>query len=205
MRFEVLTAVKIRMLKMAVFCVVAPCSLVEIYRRFRGTCCLHHQGLSHNGGDSKRPWNVCKFPPDCCTVQHSRRQPSSYSSRTEPEISSHFLFIIICTSVCLHKTQSHDFCQDACVCSAGITRLPVLEGEISHIEIPRLATNLGITIVGGADTALVSSTMTSSHSVHVGSRDRTGVVVCTSHCVEDLIRCIANIFLLSSSTRMRIY
>lgn len=36
----------------------------------------------------------------------------------------------------------------------GITRLPVLEGEISHIEIPRVATNLGITIVGGADTAL---------------------------------------------------
>jgi hypothetical protein len=26
---------------MAVFWVVAPCSLVEVYRRFRGTCCLH--------------------------------------------------------------------------------------------------------------------------------------------------------------------
>jgi hypothetical protein len=25
-------------------CVVAPCSLVEVYRRFTGTCCLHHQG-----------------------------------------------------------------------------------------------------------------------------------------------------------------
>jgi hypothetical protein len=23
---------------------VAPCSLVEVYRRFRGACCLHHQG-----------------------------------------------------------------------------------------------------------------------------------------------------------------
>jgi hypothetical protein len=29
---------------MAVFWVVAPCSLVEVYRRFRGACCLHHQG-----------------------------------------------------------------------------------------------------------------------------------------------------------------
>jgi hypothetical protein len=29
---------------MAVFCVVAPCSLVEVYQRFRGSCCLHHQG-----------------------------------------------------------------------------------------------------------------------------------------------------------------
>jgi hypothetical protein len=31
-------------LKMAVFWVVAPCSLVEVNQRFRGPCCLHHQG-----------------------------------------------------------------------------------------------------------------------------------------------------------------
>jgi hypothetical protein len=30
--------------RMAVSWVVAPCSLVEVYHRFRGTCCLHHQG-----------------------------------------------------------------------------------------------------------------------------------------------------------------
>jgi hypothetical protein len=29
---------------MALFWVVAPRSLVEVYHRFRGTCCLHHQG-----------------------------------------------------------------------------------------------------------------------------------------------------------------
>lgn len=46
------------------------------------------------------------------------------------------------------KSVPHDLHQK------GITRLPVLEGEISHIEIPRSSTNLGITIVGGADTAL---------------------------------------------------
>ncbi|XP_046405766.1 ligand of Numb protein X 2-like isoform X2 [Ischnura elegans] len=40
------------------------------------------------------------------------------------------------------------------VISDGITRLPVLEGEVSHIEIPRISSYLGITIVGGADTAL---------------------------------------------------
>jgi hypothetical protein len=39
--FKVLTAVST---KMAVFWFVAPCSLVEIYRRFRGACCLQHQG-----------------------------------------------------------------------------------------------------------------------------------------------------------------
>jgi hypothetical protein len=31
-------------MKMAVFWVVAPYSLVEVYQRFRGPCCLHHQG-----------------------------------------------------------------------------------------------------------------------------------------------------------------
>jgi hypothetical protein len=29
--------------KMTVFWVVAPCSLVEVYRRFTGICCLQHQ------------------------------------------------------------------------------------------------------------------------------------------------------------------
>jgi hypothetical protein len=41
--FEVLTAVST---KMAVFWVVAPCSLVEVYQRFRGLCCLQHQDSS---------------------------------------------------------------------------------------------------------------------------------------------------------------
>ncbi|XP_040580097.1 ligand of Numb protein X 2 isoform X1 [Lepeophtheirus salmonis] len=36
----------------------------------------------------------------------------------------------------------------------GITRLPILEGEVSHVEIPRTNSSLGITIVGGADTPL---------------------------------------------------
>jgi hypothetical protein len=44
--FEVLTAVST---KMAVFWIVAPCSLVEVYQRFRGPCCLHHQGDDDGG------------------------------------------------------------------------------------------------------------------------------------------------------------
>jgi hypothetical protein len=39
--FEVLTAVST---KMAVFCVIVPCSLVEVYQLFRGPYCLRHQG-----------------------------------------------------------------------------------------------------------------------------------------------------------------
>jgi hypothetical protein len=40
MRFKVLTAVS---MKMAVFWDVAPCSLVEVHRHFRGPCCLHNE------------------------------------------------------------------------------------------------------------------------------------------------------------------
>jgi hypothetical protein len=51
--FEVLTAVST---KIAVTWVVAPCSLVEVYQRFRGPCCLHLQGEDdshlHNVGRS---------------------------------------------------------------------------------------------------------------------------------------------------------
>jgi hypothetical protein len=40
--FEVLAAVST---KIAVVWVVAPCSLVDVYRRFRGICCLHQIAL----------------------------------------------------------------------------------------------------------------------------------------------------------------
>jgi hypothetical protein len=39
--FEVLM---VENMKMAVFRLVVPCSLVEGNRRFRGECCLHRQG-----------------------------------------------------------------------------------------------------------------------------------------------------------------
>jgi hypothetical protein len=40
-----LESIKTRIyLKMAVFWVVAPRRLVEVYRRFRGACCLHLPG-----------------------------------------------------------------------------------------------------------------------------------------------------------------
>jgi hypothetical protein len=40
-------------MKMAVFWVVAPCSLVEVYHHFRGLCWVHQQGdegLDDDGG-----------------------------------------------------------------------------------------------------------------------------------------------------------
>jgi hypothetical protein len=64
--FEVLTAVST---KMAIFWVVAPYSLVEIYQRFRGPCRLP------DDGGSKDLWNAGKLLPDHSELQ-PRRQPS---------------------------------------------------------------------------------------------------------------------------------
>jgi hypothetical protein len=33
-------------MKMAVSCTVAPCSLVDVYRRFRGACCVRIRAIA---------------------------------------------------------------------------------------------------------------------------------------------------------------
>jgi hypothetical protein len=42
LRCQVLTAAN---MKMSVFWVVAPCSVVGVNRRFRGSCCLYHADM----------------------------------------------------------------------------------------------------------------------------------------------------------------
>jgi hypothetical protein len=71
----------------AVFWVDALCCVVEVYRRFRDSCCFHYQG---DDGGSKHLWNVGKLLPDY-TAQQPGRQPSSYSPPWEPEISNVWL------------------------------------------------------------------------------------------------------------------
>jgi hypothetical protein len=67
-------------MKMTVFWVVASCSSVEGYRRFRGACRLYHQGTD---GGSKHLWKVGNLLPDF-TAQQPRRQSSSYFSSFLP-------------------------------------------------------------------------------------------------------------------------
>jgi hypothetical protein len=66
-------------MKIAVFWVVAPCSLVDVYQRFRGPCCLHHQGdqilqgysilfENHLGEDFVLPPLVHDIVPYCSCV-----------------------------------------------------------------------------------------------------------------------------------------
>jgi hypothetical protein len=63
---------------------VAPCSLVDFDRYFRGESCLHHQDHRPDY-DSIHLWNVGQYLPDCM-AQHLIRLPCSYSS-WKPEIS----------------------------------------------------------------------------------------------------------------------
>jgi hypothetical protein len=56
---------------MAVFWVVVPCSLVEVYIRFRGPCCLHHQG------DDRQTTQCCN-PEDSHLCTHRRENLKSY-------------------------------------------------------------------------------------------------------------------------------
>jgi hypothetical protein len=62
----------LRIRKMAVFWVVAPCSLVV-------------RAMSPDDGGSKDLWNVSKLLPDYTALQ-PRRQPFSYSPPWEPQI-----------------------------------------------------------------------------------------------------------------------
>jgi hypothetical protein len=49
-------------MNMAVFWVVAPNSLVEVYRRFRAACCLHRQGPDDGATTQKTAiFNGCVF------------------------------------------------------------------------------------------------------------------------------------------------
>jgi hypothetical protein len=64
-RSEVLTETS---MQIAVFWVIALCSVVNVYRRFRGACCL---------------WNVGKLLPDYM-AQHPRRQPSAVNTLFSP-------------------------------------------------------------------------------------------------------------------------
>jgi hypothetical protein len=76
--------------KMAVFWVVPPCNLVQVYRRFRGLYRLHHQGdvfiiTDRLHGGSTDLWNFGKLVPIYAALQPIR-QPSSYRLAWESQV-----------------------------------------------------------------------------------------------------------------------
>jgi hypothetical protein len=71
--------------KMAVFWVEALCSLVEVYQRFRGSYCLHHQGalMMEAARTSETLVNLCQTtrrynPEDSHLRTHRRENLKSY-------------------------------------------------------------------------------------------------------------------------------
>jgi hypothetical protein len=64
---------------MAVFWDVAPCSLEEIDQRFRGVCCLHHQGDEKVQEDQERNGKWNKLYTDCMKKIKSNRNKGAKS------------------------------------------------------------------------------------------------------------------------------
>jgi hypothetical protein len=89
--FEVLM---VESTKMAVFWVVVPCSLVEVYQRFRGPCCLSHQGDLMMEA-SRTPETLVNFyqttrqynPEDSHLRTHRRENLKSYKFLSVPLLS----------------------------------------------------------------------------------------------------------------------
>jgi hypothetical protein len=103
--WRIIYHVIIRALKITVFRDVAPCSLVETYRRFGGAYYLHKG--DHNGG-SKHLWNVGLFIRDY-TAPYLRRLPSSYSPLWKSEISQKGLASSITVKRIILNNNFHGF------------------------------------------------------------------------------------------------
>jgi hypothetical protein len=69
-------------LNMTVFYVVAPCSLVEAYRLYTGTCCFHHQGGMDAAISSETSVNLYQFTqrynPQGSHLHNRRRENPKY-------------------------------------------------------------------------------------------------------------------------------
>jgi hypothetical protein len=60
---------------MAVFWVVAPCSLVEIYQRFSGPCCLHQYHRPDDGGSKVNFYQTTRrYNPEDSHLRSNRRE-----------------------------------------------------------------------------------------------------------------------------------
>jgi hypothetical protein len=75
-------------LKMAVYCAVAPCSLEEVYRRFRGTCYLYHQGAETSVNFYQTTWHN---NPEDSHLHIRRREKSEISLNKNLTVSFYYL------------------------------------------------------------------------------------------------------------------
>jgi hypothetical protein len=90
-------------MKMAVFCVVTPSSLVEVFRHFRGACCFHHQGDESetlvNFYQTTRRNNPEGSHLHTCRREnlksHKFSMCSFFLTLTDPEVQRHLFLILV--------------------------------------------------------------------------------------------------------------
>jgi hypothetical protein len=125
-RFKVVAAVS---MKTAVCWVVAQCSLVEVYRHFRGACCLHHQGSGRrlHGSTTRQTsvWN-CVLLSRGYDVTKCLGQPSCVI-RNDGEV-------VVLSECCEFDGQN---CWSVCVLIFGPSQL-VQERAQSRARVERL-------------------------------------------------------------------
>jgi hypothetical protein len=119
--FEVLTAVS---MKIAVFWVVAPCSLVEVYQRFRGPCYLHHQGESQQTA-------IFAFPS---LQRTSTRRTSEYCLGTFTAVNLFISVSPVECSVCHYSPSAFSSL-------SFIQKVNALQCSISHFGLYDLSTS----------------------------------------------------------------
>jgi hypothetical protein len=85
-RYQVLTAAS---MKMAVFWVVAPCSLVDVNHRFRGTYCLYHHGDELQAASTSD--TLVNFYQ---TTRRNNPEDSHLHTRRRENLKSHFIICV---------------------------------------------------------------------------------------------------------------
>jgi hypothetical protein len=86
-------------MKMAVFWVVAPCSLVEVYQRFRGTFWLHHQGAASTSEMSVNFYQTTRRNNPEDRHLHTCRREILKSHPDEPSSHGYTYFFKLCFNI----------------------------------------------------------------------------------------------------------
>jgi hypothetical protein len=129
---------------MAVFWVVAPRSLVEVYQRFRGPCCLHHQGDVLHIATSYEEIGLCYKSFSKNITQHvSALLPSSGAAIQEVMFNNFTCIIAFCVNlddssnavtcwvIFIEKCLQHITSYGACV----KLRLYLMDNEIAYMYL----------------------------------------------------------------------
>jgi hypothetical protein len=90
-------------MKITVLRVLLPCSLVEVYQGFRGTCCLHHQGDSLDGGATIQQRANCTLAA-MRSSELTTNHPQFFLFITQ-QVLIHFVYVFFGSNTRPYKSQ----------------------------------------------------------------------------------------------------